>query len=565
MAETLRWVGQRALLLELNTLAEVVAVHRELIEDPLPGQREAVAASRTLLLDFRSRRDAAAAVRSLRRRKTRSAPESAGEQMEIPVHYGGEDLNAAAEAVGLSAEALIRWHTSTEWVGAFGGFAPGFTYCAPAETLRRRRPKRSRVAPVPRHAEPRTRVPAGSVALAGEFSAVYPRSSPGGWQLIGLTDAQLWDESRSQPALIRPGDTVRYTARREAISVPEPDPGRRRAAAAAADPALEVTDPGVQTLVQDTGRPGFSDLGVPRSGAADLTAARQANQLVGNDDAAPVLEVLYGGLELTARQTLVLAVTGAEVEPEILTDQEQQTSNMALHGTGAARPETPQQHSRSVPARAPFWMFPGERLRLGRPSRGIRSYVAVSGGLAAVRSLGSAATDTLSGLGPAPVSAGEEFGLVGATSRFVGIADVARTALPEPDGVTTLRFIPGPRHDWFAGTRGSNPGLTRLQTTDWQVSQQSDRVGLRLQSEDEAGRIELSRTEQLESEPMVRGAIQVPPSGQPVLFLADHPVTGGYPVIGVVVRADLGLAAQLPPGAEVRFLAVDPDTLTPEH
>lgn len=563
MTEGVLWAGERAFLLEFGSLAEVVAFHRDVTDKPLPGQREAVAAARTVLLDFRTRRDAVAAARQARRRRPKPAADPQARQIELSVHYGGEDLASVAQLLGMSEEALIAWHTSTVWVAAFGGFAPGFTYCVPEELTRRRRPRRSEAGlEVPRLDSPRQRVPAGAVGLAGEFSGVYPRSSPGGWQLIGTTDAELWDAERSEPALIRPGDRVRYTARAESITVSEP-PNFAAAAKNGGADALEVISPGAQTLVQDTGRIGFSDLGVPRSGAADLAAARQANQLVGNDDASAVFEVLHGGFELAAKQTLVLAVTGAETALEVTSPAAEQTSNMAVNGTGAAVSADSSGAVREVPARAPFWLFPGERLTLAAPSRGVRCYVAVSGGLEAPQILGSSAADTLSGLGPAPVRAGESFGLLGATSRFVGIADVARTALPDPDEVTTLRFVPGPREDWFTRAKGRRSGFQQLESSQWSVSQRCDRVGIRLETDDDAGYLQRSRDHELESEPMVRGAIQVPPSGEPVVLLADHPVTGGYPVLGVVVRADLGLAAQLAPGAEVRFTAVDPETLTP--
>ncbi|GAA1821336.1 5-oxoprolinase subunit B/C family protein [Nesterenkonia flava] len=568
MVSAVHWAGQRALLLEFDSLAEVMRFHAHLTAEPLAGQREATAAARTVLLDFRRRQDAVAAARQVKRIKAKAAEYPAARELTLDVHYDGEDLDSLAEDLGMSPQALVDWHTSTTWVGAFGGFAPGFTYCVPEELVRgesgrRRRGRKSERGSftVARHSSPRTYVPAGAVALAGEFSGIYPRESPGGWQLIGTTDAPLWDVRRSTPALIRPGDTVRYRQRSEKIVVsspaasPTPSP-------APTDTVVEVVSPGPQTLIQDLGRPGLSDLGVPRSGAADPASLRQANQLVGNEEDAAGFEVLYGGLVLKAHQTTVLAVTGAETELTVETPADTQRSNMAVSGTGASgEPQAPEVSTREVTMRAPFWLFPGERLRLAAPARGIRNYIAVSGGVARERVLGSASTDVLSGLGPAPVDAGQRFGLNGAASRFVGIADVSRSRLPAAEGPTVLRFVPGPREDWFAGPRGSNPGLHALQTIPWRVSQKSNRVGLRLEGDGQ--KLARTRDGELPSEPVVDGALQVPPSGEPVLFLADHPVTGGYPVIGVAVREDLPLAAQLPPGTEIRFTAVDPETLLP--
>ncbi|NDK32193.1 5-oxoprolinase subunit B/C family protein [Nesterenkonia haasae] len=570
MPDAVRAAGQRALLADFSTPAEVLAFHRQLTAKPLAGQVEVVPAARTVLIVFRTRNHTREAARQLRRVRTRPGGVGEGREVEIRVQYDGADLDKLAELLGMSSQGLIDWHSSTRWVGGFAGFAPGFTYCLPEAVATRRRLRKSEQPfQVPRLSSPRTEVPEGSVALAGEFSAVYPRSSPGGWQLIGTTDAVMWDLDRPEPVLIQPGDAVRYVPVSDQITLSAAAPSAaRRRYVPAGDAVVDVLHPGPQTLLQDLGRPGRSGLGVPRSGAADVQALRQANELVGNDDSAAGFEVLYGGFELAVRQISVLAVTGAETSLQVATPTAPETSNMAVSGTGADKPSggstQVSERVRDVPLRAPFLMYPGERLRLGVPERGIRSYVAFSGGLAADRVLGSAATDVLSGLGPAPVASGDTFALVGVPSGFVGIADVARTALPEVGQPTRLRFVVGPRDEWFAGRHG-NPGLDALTSLPWTVSRDSNRIGLRLSAGEEAPTpaIERTRPEELPSEAVVRGAIQVPGSGEPVLFLADHPVTGGYPVIGVVVREDLGLAAQLPPGAEVSFQAVDPDTLEP--
>ncbi|WP_120003402.1 urea amidolyase family protein [Nesterenkonia muleiensis] len=582
MPDSVRPAGQRALLAEFGTPAEVLAFHRQLSEKPVPGQLEVIPAARTVLVAFRTRHHTQEAAKQLRRMRTKPANVETGRELEIRVHYDGADLERLASDLDMSPQAFIDWHSSTRWVGAFAGFAPGFTYCLPHALAARRRPRKSEQPPVvPRLKTPRTEVPAGAVALGGEFSAVYPRASPGGWQLIGTTDASMWDIGRRAPALVRPGDTVRYLPTTEIITVTEPKQGTVRGQVPAGDAVVDVLSPGPQTLIQDAGRPGHSGLGVPHSGAADAQALRQANQLVGNDESAAGFEVLYGGLELSVRQTSVLAVTGAQTGLEVATPAVPETSNMAVSGTGAALkagdPDaSAPERVREVPLRAPFLMYPGERLRLAPPERGIRNYVAVSGGLASPTVLDSASTDLLSGLGPAPVSAGETFALVGVPSGFVGIADVARTALPEPETSTRLRFVPGPREDWFAA-KGANPGLEVLQSLTWEVSEDSNRIGIRLTSPTGGGAppgsrpaaqapeppIQRTHTGELPSEPVVRGAIQIPGSGEPIVFLADHPVTAGYPVIGVVVREDLGLAAQLPPGTRVRFQAVTPDALDP--
>ena len=212
----------------------------------------------------------------------------------------------------MSVEALIAAHTAQQWEAAFLGFAPGFAYLRNVST-------RPLLAGIPRRDTPRTAVPAGSVALADDYSTVYPHASPGGWQLIGRTDTVVWDLSRPEPALITAGTPVRFRACRPTTTVratPVPDPDTARSATAGQTPArpgLQVIAPGMQSLYQDRGRTGFAHLGVSGSGAADRASAARANRLVGNPPTATVIETAIGGLHLVAESDEVLVVTGAEV------------------------------------------------------------------------------------------------------------------------------------------------------------------------------------------------------------------------------------------------------------
>jgi KipI family sensor histidine kinase inhibitor len=554
---TLRWSGTRAFLVECGSLADVVSLHARLRAEPLPGQLEALAAAETVALSFTHRQSALAGARAVRHWGPVSGGLESGSLVEIEVVYDGEDLEEVGALTGLGAEGVIRWHTQTEWTAAFGGFAPGFTYLAPSEAPAAGAPAAGTpaVGPVdiPRRDSPRTAVPAGSVAVAGRFSAVYPRASPGGWQLLGRTDARMWDLDREPPALVAPGDRVRYRAVRALATVakrpdrPDPTPAAAGPAGASAAtdtatdtaPALVVERPGLQSLIQDLGRPGHGDLGVSAAGAADADAARQANRLVGNDPDAAVIESLLGGLALRARGHHVLALAGAGAPAHIT----------AVDG-GAPADRTP-------PSRAPFALYDGEVLELGTPDCGLRSYVAVRGGLEADVALGSRSTDTLSGLGPEPLAPGTAVPVrAGVRLAAVGSPEPAPRPMPRAGETTVLRVVPGPREDWFGAA-----GLDRLAGQDWAVGTQSNRIGVRLETAGDGEALARVRTGELASEGAVAGALQVPPSGLPVLFLADHPVTGGYPVIGVVVPEDLTLAAQLPPGARVRFALVDPDAV----
>jgi biotin-dependent carboxylase-like uncharacterized protein len=279
---------------------------------------------------------------------------------------------------------------------------------------------------------------------------------------------------------------------------------------------LLVRELGASVLVQDLGRPGLAHLGVPRSGALDAPAAALANRLVGNEPEAACLEVLLGGLVLASDAGVWIGVTGAACPVQV--------DGRAVDSSGAIR----------LPA--------GGELRLGTPRSGLRTYVAVSGGIAVEPVLGSRSTDTLGRIGPAPVAAGDRLP-VGREARAPVAVDTPRS----PIGGTmlaTLGVTRGPRAHYVDGE-----GVDLLCRTAYAVSPDSDRVGLRLVGDP----LPLARTDELPSEGIVLGAVQVPPDGLPVVFLADHPTTGGYPVVAVVDEDDLWHCAQLRPGEQVRF------------
>jgi biotin-dependent carboxylase-like uncharacterized protein len=274
--------------------------------------------------------------------------------------------------------------------------------------------------------------------------------------------------------------------------------------------SLTVLAPGPLATIQDLGRAGQAALGVPASGACDRAAYALANRLVGNPVGAAVIEVTYGGLEVHADGDLVVAVTGAPC-------------------TG-------------VPLNAPALVKAGEVLRFGPPASGLRTYLAVRGGIDVAPVLGSRSTDLLSGLGPAPLSAQQTLPVGSLVEPMPGV-DLAPVAHPA-GGEVVLRVTPGPRRDWF-----TDAGWAALVSQPYRVSSNSNRVGVRLDGDP----LERARTGELASEGMARGAIQIPPSGTPVIFLADHPVTGGYPVIAYIADQDLDACAQLRPGQPIRL------------
>ena len=230
--------------------------------------------------------------------------------MLIDTVYDGEDLAEVGELTGLGTEGVIAAHTGQTWTVAFAGFAPGFGYMV----------GENQDLEVPRRSSPRTAVPAGSVALAGNYSAVYPRRSPGGWQLIGHTGARMWDLDREQPALAAPGHRVQFRAVRDIVTLAPSCPGTAaHAPAPEVASGLRIVSPGLQSLIQDLGRYGHSGLGVSAAGALDRASLRRANRLVGNAPSAAAVETVAGGLTVQAVGDQVLAVTGAPSELAIET------------------------------------------------------------------------------------------------------------------------------------------------------------------------------------------------------------------------------------------------------
>ena len=271
---------------------------------------------------------------------------------------------------------------------------------------------------------------------------------------------------------------------------------------------ITITATGPRALLQDSGRPGFTRLGVGRSGAYDLAALRRANNLVGNALNTVGIEATLGGLRFTVDAPTMMAISGA--------------------------------HCR-VPGDEAHWLEPEDTLALGPVGAGARVYVAFAGGVVATSRgdlpmLGSWSTDTLNGLGPAPLVVGMQLTLGDAIGA-------PAAAGPDADCEGPIRLLTGPRQDW------ADQPLHRLTDQEWFVDPRSDRVGLRLSGPG----ITRVVTRELASEPLVRGAVQLPASGQPVIFGPDCPTTGGYPVVAVVHPDDLSRLGQYRPGQRIVF------------
>lgn len=338
-----RQAGDRAILLELDDAAGVRQVHAELSEDPVEGVADLVPGARTLLVVATRAGDGALAEAVIRaRRATASEGEHASPSpVRIPVRYDGEDLPEVAARCGMPVSELIERHSGTLYTAAFLGLAPGFAYLTGLDPALR----------LPRRDSPRTAVPAGAVAVAGEFTGVYPRATPGGWHdrraAVGPRQAAARTHHARRRRAIRAGP----------MSVPQG--------------CFVVHSPGSLALVQDLGRPGYAALGVPHAGAADVPAYRLANRLVGNGEDAACLEVTSGGLAGEFSRGRWFALTGADADARLDGDP--------------------------VAPNAPRYARPGQRLRLGHPRCGVRTYLAFAGGIDVPPVLGSRSADLMSG------------------------------------------------------------------------------------------------------------------------------------------------------------------------
>lgn len=505
--------GDRALLVEVDDIGAVLGLHAALTARRPAGVTELVPAARTLLVRFDPAQVEMGAL-SHRLRDTEPAPAAAEgvRRVDIPVVYDGDDLADIAQQARMDVDAVIETHTAAHYVVVFSGFAPGFGYLSGLDPRLH----------LPRRSSPRTKVPAGSIGIAGEFTGVYPRASPGGWQLLGHTGETLWDPDRDPPALLAPGTRVRFHAVDSSPLAGDDDEPAGRAAPmpGAQESGIEVVRPGALSTVQDLGRPGMAALGVSPSGAADRRSSALANRLVGNLATAACLELTLGGAALRFHRSVRVAVTGA--------------------------PGALDRDGRGEAMNAPFDAHAGQVLTLGAPTAGVYTYVGVRGGVAVPPVLGSRAADLLSGLGPNVLAAGDRLPIGTDRNGPPPAIEVAPVRAISPDDLT-LHVLPGPRHDWF-----TSDALETLGSGRYVVCAESNRIGVRL----DGPVLTRARDGELLSEGIVSGAIQVPPSGQPVIFLADHPVTGGYPVIGVVRHEDLPSLAQARPGQGVRFRVI---------
>jgi KipI family sensor histidine kinase inhibitor len=518
-APRIRDAGDSALLIEWDEAidpeinARAIAMAAAIREAAVSGVRDVVSTYRSVAVFFNPLMVEPDRLRSVLA-GLRAEPEQIahGKRIEIPVAYGGEagpDLATVAEWAKLSAEAVIERHAHADYRVFMLGFLPGFAYLGSVDTA----------IAAPRRRTPRVRVPAGSVGIAGRNTGIYPRESPGGWQLIGRSAVKVFDVTRAHPSLFAPGDVVRF---RPVASQDLPDNSVPRPSEARIEStrAVTVVRAGLFTTIQDRGRWGQQASGVPVSGAMDVVSHRVANLLVGNRGDAATLEVTLVGPELRVEQETLVAIAGADLQPSI---------------DGSA-----------VPLGVAATCRAGSVLRFGERRSGARAYVAFDGGVDVPMTLGSRSTHVgaaLGGVDGRALAAGDRLPL----GRTDDEDDPSRSLPPRegPVGGARLRILPGPQDGFF-----SELDFTSLERTRFVVTPQSNRMGYRL-----SGTIVRRATDrEMISDAAFVGAIQVPPSGEPILLMSDRQTTGGYPQMATVITADLPLAGQLAPGDWVEFV-----------
>lgn len=483
-----------------------------------------------------------------------------GRLWEIPVCYEGDlapDLGDVADLTGLAPAEAVRLHCDTEYLVYMLGFQIGYPYLASLPPQLR----------VPRLAKPRLKTPEGAVAIAGELTGIYSLPSPGGWRVLGTTPVPLWDLSWPSPTLLEAGDRVRFVPvdgllfqrMREARYLPAgfaaaqearrptcPDAGAGEGAKEAdldGDPALHVIRPGLLTTVQDLGRPGYWRYGLGPGGAMDRFALRVGNRLLGQAETAAALEVTAGGVSFAASREVWCVWAGPAGELRVA--------------------------GRRVPAWTVVRAAAGQTIEVDWFTDGARGYLCLGGGLAVPRVLGSRSTNLAAGFGGLEgraVRAGDVLATYRRASEAPAASDLrhleGRRADPVvigavygrlADDPVRLGLVPGPQDSAFAQSVWQE-----CLALPYRVANESNRMGYRL----EGPRLRALADDghDIVSDGLTEGAVQVPGNGQPVLLMADHQTTGGYPKIGVLPAADLPIAAQVRPGRSVSFAATDVKT-----
>ncbi len=544
-----------AVSIEINNQVRTLAFALETAR--IPGLVEVVPTYRSLGIEYDpSALSFEAAERTVREVAARLDPAGlpAPKRVEIPTVYGGvygPDLPFVAEHAGLSETEVVRLHSQAVYHVYMIGFSAGFAYLGGL-------PERLHT---PRLPSPRVKVPRGSVAIGGSQTGAYPAETPGGWRIIGRTYVELFDPLQAIPTPMQPGDTVQFvpiteqeylraSSRERRAESPHPSPpppagegweagpsnepggvqpiggGGARSSDLGAQGSIEVLRAGLLTTVQDRGRFGYQKFGVPVSGAADEMALRGANVLVGNPQDAAALEVTALGPQLRFLADAVVAFTGAEIEGDL--------------------------DGRPIPGYKSFRVRAGQILDVRACTRGLRSYLAIAGGIQVPVLLGSRSTCLVANFGGfrgRALTAGDVLEVGPPSAPLLDLAgrEVPEARRPRHGSPVVVRVVLGPQEEAF-----TEAGRRTFLGSTYRVSPHVNRMGYRL----DGPAIAHTGSADILSDWVPLGGVQVPGDGKPIILLADRQTTGGYPKIATVIKPDLSLVAQLRPGDALAFRAV---------
>lgn len=541
---------------------ETVQSLRQLLESqPIRGVREYIPAFTTLTLAFdmadekvltltntpfdyvyRQIQKVFSTQSTVNQSDARASTDTIGRSVEIPVCYDelyAPDLLELATERGLSVEEVVRLHTDAEYRVAMLGFTPGFPYLLGLHPVLAK----------PRKNSPRAHVPAGAVGIAGVQTGIYPLASPGGWNIIGQTPLRLFSQDSNPPTLLKADDRVKfYQVSGAEFERLAPVPIATIPTTKPSVPAATILKIGLQVTIQDAGRFGWREYGIPQSGVADAYSGALANILVGNARNEAVLEIMSGGFVMLLERDTVIALTGANMSAEAVLDG----------------------FTMRVPMCRPVLMRRGATLRMRNADNGFRSYIALAGGIDTPLSLGSRSTYQRAGLGGIDgrvlakgdiIACGKQTAQNASVMRFFPSVNTVSPQVPflpakwffrsevAANAVTPvkLRVVLGAEYDEL--TPASKHGLF---TQPLRVLPNSDRMGLRLSLPQEQAFVR-STEKQVISRAVMPGTVQLPPDGQPIVLLADSQTTGGYPVIAHLSSMDLSRAAQLRPNDQIIF------------
>ncbi len=455
-------------------------------------------------------------------------------QIQVCYHPDlGLDLKEIATACGISTEEAIKLHKKNIYTADILGFMPGFAYFSGLN------PKLH----LPRLTSPRPMVPKGSVAIAELQTAIYPRPTPGGWNLIGRSPNILFDVHKEPPGLFMPGDEMhiqeisldqfnQLDASNHVAEIIQPLSTLKKNQA-----SLEIKQPGTFTTIQDQPRSGLSHWGVGPGGASDLDALELANALVGNALHTAALEVTATGPSLLFSEDTCVAWVGATCSGIV--------------------------NDKRIPGNRPVWIAKGSILKFSPLNPGLRCVLAIGGGMNLPTILGSKGSHISADIGPKRLQKGDILFLENprAALKSPYLRDLyqanplpcfpkwqVRSPYLPAQTVTPIYCLPGPHLPFL-----SIQDREIFWSTIWKVSNQSNRMGIRLESDFEIKKA----LPNIPSQAITFGTVQFPPSHEPIVLLSEHQTTGGYPRLAEVIKADLAKLAQVKPGNQIQFVAID--------